>query len=62
MRTVVATDDKPSTRYQKNQSLDTHLLPRFGHLRLSEITLRRIEELKPDMQATGIKNRPSTTT
>ncbi len=57
MRTVVATNDKPSTQYQKNHSLETYLLPRFGQLRLSEITLRRIEELKAHLQATGIKNR-----
>jgi integrase len=42
----------PATHHNRAGILRTHLLPRWGHLRLDAITVARINELKKDLLAT----------
>jgi len=45
-------DDKPSTIAKKRTTIDQYLLPRFGHLRLDEVTFAAVEAWRLDMLKT----------
>ncbi len=52
-------DDKPSTLVKKRLTLDQHILPRFGHLRLDQVDFASVEAWRLAMLRAPLK--PSTT-
>lgn len=55
LREYVAVENKRSEQYTKRLALRAHLLPAFGHLRLTEITTADIDRFKGDLLDKGLK-------
>ncbi|MCO5164835.1 MAG: site-specific integrase [Planctomycetes bacterium] len=54
LTTYVAANNKPSEQYNKRISLNAHLLPVLGRLRLDQITVQRVEAYKAEKLKQGL--------